>query len=75
MEKRKSRGLAKGLRGRKKSAREDDGEEVTLGQREKRSEREYEREDGRGREREKERRETHRKELVGEISGSKKGRR
>lgn len=32
-EERKNRGLAKGLRGRKKSVREDDGEEVTLGQR------------------------------------------
>lgn len=32
-EERKNRGLAKGLRGRKKSVREDGGEEVTLGQR------------------------------------------
>lgn len=32
-EERKNRGSAKGLRGRKRSVREDDGEEVTLGQR------------------------------------------
>lgn len=68
-EERKNRGLAKGLRGRKKSVREDDGEEVTLGQRGI----DEVKENMRGME--KERRRTHREDLVGEITGSKKGQR
>lgn len=67
------------MRGRKKKdAREDDGEEVTLGQREIDEAKENMRG---GAEKEKERREEkrgeerYREDLVGEISGSKKGRR
>lgn len=67
------------MRGRKKKdAREDDGEEVTLGQREIDEAKENMRG---GAEKEKERKEEkrgeerYREDLVGEISGSKKGRR